>query len=471
VTPFPDLTRLLSAASFSRVALPLFDVFLAYLSTVLSSASRILFFVFRSLVRRARFSAGVSSLRARTVEEDVGAKTSSGASVLASDRLDGSADSRDAAGTSDTVVMLAFGCPLDHEYVAKRERERRMGAYRFRHVVRITQRVQRRTDALPHAGDLVVFPPQPSITVIYPRRRARLRSDVRPFVELRQRLRRLGVLEPVHRPRGHPRHRVPRGPAAHDVVEPALFDARLDAVLEGCDDGVGDDGDGAGRTVKVEVLAEEGVVWAGAGGGFAEKDPFFGADVVRFEGLDLGAERGEASFVGGHVWATKSALLPNRVSSTSVSNLTAGVLAALDLSVLMENVALPSYWEFAAETPLEISNSDSSHGSPVVRSLLKMLPALYYIISRSSQSIPWRYVQREDALLRRIYVSNTHQFTPEHGEPGVQHREGSQRFPVDAFLGLASAARIPLVWTHPRMDSCGCRITMDAHEQYSIHHI
>jgi hypothetical protein len=136
-------------------------------------------------------------------------------------------------------------------------------------------------------------------------------------------------------------------PPRHHVVELALFDARLDAVLEGCDDGVGDDGDGAG-TVKVEVLAEEGVVWAGAGGGFAEEDPFFGADVVRFEGLDFGVECGEASFV---VWVTKSALLPNRVFSTSVSNttnLTAGEPDSQGSSD-SENVALPSSWRHRYE--------------------------------------------------------------------------------------------------------------------------
>lgn len=113
VTPLPDLTRLLSAASFCCFAFPLFDrdvLVLAYRSAVLANASRIFCFAFLSLVRRARFSAGVSSLRARTSVEDVGTKTSSGASVLASDRPEGSADSRDAAGTFDTVVILAFGC-------------------------------------------------------------------------------------------------------------------------------------------------------------------------------------------------------------------------------------------------------------------------------------------------------------------------------------------------------------------------
>lgn len=113
VTPLPDLTRLLSAASFSCFALPLlFDrvLVLAYLPAVLANASRIFFFAFLSLVRRTRFSAGVNSLWTRTSEEDVGAKTSSGANMLAADRPVGSADSRDAAGRFDTVVILAFGC-------------------------------------------------------------------------------------------------------------------------------------------------------------------------------------------------------------------------------------------------------------------------------------------------------------------------------------------------------------------------
>ena len=186
--------------------------------------------------------------------------------------------------------------------------------------MRITQRVQLCTYALPHVGDLVVFPPQPTIPVVYRRGRARLRSDVRPLVDLRQRLCGLGVLKPLHRPRGHPRHRI-RSPTAHHVVEPAVFDAGLDAVFEGGDDGVGDDGDGAGRTVKVEVVAEEGVVWTGAGRGFAEEGPFFGADVFGFEGLDFGLERGEAFFVGGHdeKWPpmlTKSSFLFRTNSTT-----------------------------------------------------------------------------------------------------------------------------------------------------------
>ena len=165
--------------------------------------------------------------------------------------------------------------------------------------MRITQRIQLATNALPHARNLVALPLQPPVPVVS--RRARLRSDVRPLVHLRQRLRRLGVLEPLDHTGGQRGQGVPRGAGPHHIVKPAVLDACLDARFEGGDDGVGDDGDGAGRTVKVEVMAEEGVVWAGAGGGFAEEGPFFGADVFGFEGLDFGLERGEALFVGGHV--------------------------------------------------------------------------------------------------------------------------------------------------------------------------
>jgi len=115
VTPLPDLTRLLSAASFSCLALcldladPLGALVMACLSAALLNMTRILFLTLRSFVCRASFSMRLSSLRAGTSEEDVGARTSSGASMLAIERVEGSADSREAAGRSETVVMVAFG--------------------------------------------------------------------------------------------------------------------------------------------------------------------------------------------------------------------------------------------------------------------------------------------------------------------------------------------------------------------------
>lgn len=111
---------------------------------------------------------------------------------------------------------------------------------------------------------------------------------------------RLGVLE-LHDARGQKRHGVPDAGSSCHVVEPALLDACLDAFFEGSDDLVGDDGYNAGGTVEFEVLCEKGVLWACAGGGFAEEGPFFGSDIFGFEGLDFGLEGGEVLFVGAHV--------------------------------------------------------------------------------------------------------------------------------------------------------------------------
>lgn len=66
---------------------------------------------FRSLVRRARFSTGVSSLRARCKEDEV-ANISSGASMVAVDFDVGSADSKVAVAMLAMVDIVAFGCRM-----------------------------------------------------------------------------------------------------------------------------------------------------------------------------------------------------------------------------------------------------------------------------------------------------------------------------------------------------------------------
>ena len=110
MTPFPCLTIDLRAASFCRVT-DLRPVVFVYLSTLLFKAFRCRCLAFRSLVRRARFSAGVSSLRARCEEDEV-ANISSGASMVAVDLDVGRADSKVAVATLATVDIVAFGCRI-----------------------------------------------------------------------------------------------------------------------------------------------------------------------------------------------------------------------------------------------------------------------------------------------------------------------------------------------------------------------
>ena len=107
MTPLPCLTILLRAASFCRDTLVVF----AYLPTLLLNASRCRCLAFRSLVRRARFSTGVSSLRARCEEDEV-ANISSGASIVAVDLDVGRADSKVAVATLAIVDIVAFGCRI-----------------------------------------------------------------------------------------------------------------------------------------------------------------------------------------------------------------------------------------------------------------------------------------------------------------------------------------------------------------------
>jgi hypothetical protein len=107
VTPFPVFTILFRASSFCFFT-PRIPFTLAYLSTLFSRVSRVFFFNFRSLFRRARFSIGVSSPRARR-SDGVGAKISSGASIVDTDLAVGSADSRDVAAMFEVVEMVAFG--------------------------------------------------------------------------------------------------------------------------------------------------------------------------------------------------------------------------------------------------------------------------------------------------------------------------------------------------------------------------
>lgn len=113
VTPFPCFTMLSSAACFCFLTLPT-PLFFANLSTLFSRASRWRFLVLRSFVRRARFSMGVNSLRARS-EEDGAANTSSGASIVDVDLVVGRADSRVAVAVLVTVEIIALAWSRSNE--------------------------------------------------------------------------------------------------------------------------------------------------------------------------------------------------------------------------------------------------------------------------------------------------------------------------------------------------------------------
>ena len=87
------------------------------------NASRCRCLAFRSFVRRARFSTGVNSLRARCKEDEV-ANISSGASMVAVDLDVGRADSKVAVAVLVMVDIVAFSCPTMMSNFKKRSKKK-----------------------------------------------------------------------------------------------------------------------------------------------------------------------------------------------------------------------------------------------------------------------------------------------------------------------------------------------------------
>ena len=163
MTPFPDLTIDLRAASFCR-ATDLRPVVFAYLSTLMFKAFCCRFLAFRSLVRRARFSAGVSSLRARCEDDEV-ANISSGASMVAVDLDVGRADSKVAVATLDMVDIVAFGCRIvmSNTLLAISEGKK---YYLFWYKVSIAKGVQFSTNLVPDLRYFIVLLLELSVAII-----------------------------------------------------------------------------------------------------------------------------------------------------------------------------------------------------------------------------------------------------------------------------------------------------------------
>lgn len=306
VTPFPFFTILSSAFSFSLFTPPIpFTFFVvvpfsARASLALSTASRIFFFCLRSFVRATFFSWGVSSDLERR-EDGEGAKISSGASMVAMDWVVGMADSREAVATLEMDAMVVFGWIEDFvstvfgDSIEQNECRTNL----LRRIMRITERIQLRTNPVPHPLQLRMLLRQLPVPIIHARRTA-LRSHKLILVALPQPLlipRILQLNKSTREERLFFHH-----PPPHHVVKVLRENPRLDALFEVVHDFFGDDGRGLERAVEVEVGFEGGIFGPGAGGGFAAEDPVFGGDVFGFEGDDLGFEGGLAFFVLGEFW-------------------------------------------------------------------------------------------------------------------------------------------------------------------------